>query len=104
MRRLLVGGVAAALCGLLVLPALFGGPGAGDTAMASARAQRDIPPDLLAVYQAAAASCSGLDWEVLAAVGWVESHHADGRADPATGDVRPPIYGPPLDGRDGRGR
>jgi cell wall-associated NlpC family hydrolase len=35
---------------------------------------------------------------VLAAIGWVESRHAHGDADPATGQVTPPIVGPPLNG------
>jgi len=64
----------------------------------------DIPASLLPVYRAAAATCPGLEWPVLAAIGWVESHHGQGRADPTTGQVAPPILGPPLDGRDGRAR
>ena len=35
------------------------------------------------------------------AIGWVESRHGHGDVDPATGDVSPPIFGPPLDGRPG---
>jgi hypothetical protein len=69
-----------------------------DTALA------EIPPDLLRVYMAAAPTCPGLPWEVLAAIGWTESRHAQGRADPATGDVRPPIVGPALDGSHGVAR
>jgi hypothetical protein len=38
-------------------------------------AQRDIPPQLLPVYQAAADSCPGLPWSVLAAIGKVETDH-----------------------------
>jgi len=34
-----------------------------------------IPPDFLALYKAAALTCPGLDWHVLAAIGQVESHH-----------------------------
>ncbi len=64
----------------------------------------DIPPSLVPVYQAAAATCPGLDWTVLAAVGFIESHHGGGRLDPATGQVDPPILGPPLDGTTGRAR
>lgn len=100
MRRLLIALLAAA--GLtLVIPVviaagLTGGKGAGG------RALDEIPPELLPHYQAAAgAYCDGLPWQVLAAVGWVESRHADGRADPATGDVNPRIYGPALDGTNG---
>ena len=35
----------------------------------------DIPPDLLGVYASAAATCPGLDWTVLAAIGKIESNH-----------------------------
>jgi hypothetical protein len=44
----------------------------------SAQAQRDIPAAYLPLYQAAADSCPGLPWSVLAAIGKVESDH--GRA------------------------
>lgn len=64
----------------------------------------DIPADLVGVYVAAAGSCPGLPWSVLAAIGHVESRHAQGRADPTTGDVDPPILGPALDGRPGFAR
>jgi hypothetical protein len=64
----------------------------------------DIPPSLLPVYEAAAATCPGLPWPVLAAIGYVESHHGEGHLDPATGEVLPPILGPPLDGTDGFAR
>ena len=73
-------------------------PGAAPSPAAAA----EIPASLLGVYQDAAATCPGLPWPVLAAVGWVESRHADGHVDPATGAVAPPIIGPPLDGHDGR--
>jgi cell wall-associated NlpC family hydrolase len=103
------GAVAALAVGIAGLLALFGGVGvlagvgvAVDTSAPSVVALAEIPPELLAVYGAAAATCPGLPWPVLAAVGWVESRHGDGHVDPATGDVRPPIIGPALDGRDGR--
>jgi cell wall-associated NlpC family hydrolase len=38
---------------------------------------------------------------VLAGIGWVESRHAGGRAEPATGQVSPSIVGPAIDGREG---
>jgi cell wall-associated NlpC family hydrolase len=41
----------------------------------STQAQRDIPPAYLPLYQAAADSCPGLPWSVLAAIGKVESDH-----------------------------
>ncbi len=41
----------------------------------SQRARGDIPPELLSLYQAAAAACPGLPWSVLAAIGKLESDH-----------------------------
>jgi hypothetical protein len=41
----------------------------------SQRAKGDIPPRLLAIYQAAAGTCPGLPWAVLAAIGKVASDH-----------------------------
>jgi cell wall-associated NlpC family hydrolase len=41
----------------------------------STQAQRDIPPAYLPLYQAAADSCPGLPWSVLAAIGKVETDH-----------------------------
>jgi cell wall-associated NlpC family hydrolase len=61
----------------------------------------EIPSNLLPVYRSAALTCHGLPWHVLAAIGWEESRHGQGRVDPVTGDVDPPIEGPPLDGRPG---
>lgn len=64
-------------------------------------ARSEIPPAMVDVYKSAATRCMGLPWQVLAAIGWVESRHAGGAADPATGDVATPIVGPALDGTDG---
>ena len=61
----------------------------------------EIPAPLLTVYRSAALTCPGLPWQILAAVGWVESRHGQGRVDPVTGDVDPPILGPALDGSAG---
>lgn len=77
------------------------GGGAGSMSGPSAAASAEIPPELLDVYMAASTTCPGLPWQVLAAIGWVESGHARGNADPASGDVHPPILGPALDGRPG---
>jgi cell wall-associated NlpC family hydrolase len=41
----------------------------------SSSALTDIPPDYLALYMDAAATCPGLDWTVLAAIGKIESDH-----------------------------
>ena len=84
----------------VALAAVITGPTDTPTAP-SALARTEIPADLLGVYMAAAQTCPGLPWPVLAAIGWVESHHAGGRANPATGDVAPPIIGPPLNGAGG---
>lgn len=78
--------------------------GTPPTSGGSGGAVGEIPASLLPVYERAAATCGGLPWQILAAIGYHESRHAAGHADPATGDVAPPIFGPPLDGRDGRAR
>jgi cell wall-associated NlpC family hydrolase len=39
----------------------------------SAAASSEIPPEMILLYQAAAATCPGLPWTVLAAIGTVES-------------------------------
>jgi hypothetical protein len=36
--------------------------------------QHDIPADYLALYQSVP-KCKGLDWQTLAAVGWIETNH-----------------------------
>jgi len=66
----------------------------------SALALAEIPPFLLAHYQAAPA-CAGLPWQIVAAIGFIESGHGEGRVDPATGNTAPPILGPALDGSAG---
>lgn len=81
-----------------------GPPGAGSAGTPSQLAISEIPAELLPVYRAAAMTCTGLPWQVLAGIGWSESRHAGGRADPATGSVVPPIVGPPIDGRPGFAR
>ena len=48
------------------------GLGGGDAAPVTVA---DIPADYLALYVAAARTCPGLDWSVLAAVGKIESDH-----------------------------
>lgn len=64
-------------------------------------AAQDIPPVALLAYQSAAAqSCHGLEWWVLAGIGKVESNHgrAGGSTLLPTGEASPPIFGPELDG------
>jgi cell wall-associated NlpC family hydrolase len=74
MVKLLFGAVATvflvlALMALALSTSLIGG------GAPSPDAQRDIPPQLLPVYQTAADSCPGLPWSVLAAIGKVETDH-----------------------------
>lgn len=96
-------GLFSGVLGLVLSAAVVVGGPAGGTAP-SALALQEIPPDLLTVYVEAAATCAGLPWQVLAAIGYTESRHAQGHADPQTGDVRPAIIGPPLDGTHGNAR
>jgi membrane-bound lytic murein transglycosylase B len=48
-----------------------------------------IPPDFLALYKAAALTCPGLDWHVLAAIGQVESHHGRSNGPSPAGAMGP---------------
>ncbi|GCD40808.1 NlpC/P60 family protein [Streptomyces paromomycinus] len=81
-----LGIVAAGLLLLLVLLAsiisgvftAFGGSPGPTGSRPSTSALADIPPAYLAQYTAAARTCPGLDWSVLAAIGKVETDH--GRA------------------------
>ncbi len=92
-------------CVVLVAPvalaALFVGPQSEPVTRPSEVAFREVPGDLLPVYRSGAMTCEGLPWQVLAGIGWVESRHARGQADPSTGAVSPPIIGPAIDGRPG---
>ncbi|MGH9015249.1 MAG: M23 family metallopeptidase [Acidimicrobiia bacterium] len=101
----LIAGLAAAVLALLLgLAIILGAAIAANTEAPSDEALAEIPPHLLRAYVDAARTCQGLPWEVLAAIGWIESHHAQGRAEPTSGDVRPPIVGPALDGSSGFAR
>jgi cell wall-associated NlpC family hydrolase len=64
VAAVLVAGAAGAGIGSLLL---------GGGATPSATATTQIPPAMLALYQEAAATCPGLPWTVLAAIGTVES-------------------------------
>lgn len=70
---------------------------------ASDEARADIPAEVLPLYMAAADTCPGLSWAVLAAIGKVETNHArHGSAHlHPDGDVTPWIIGIALDGRRG---
>jgi cell wall-associated NlpC family hydrolase len=73
--------VAAGAAGLVLLVAVIAaGAGAGIASLLgggdsppSAAATAEIPPAMLALYQQAAATCPGLPWTLLAAIGTVES-------------------------------
>lgn len=104
--KLLAALIALLTSGVVAIAAIAGGasPPPGGQASVSDGPIADIPAELVGVYVAAATSCPGLPWTVLAAIGHVESRHGQGRVDPLTGDVRPPILGPALDGRPGFAR
>ncbi len=70
-----VAGLAASVVGLGAGPPLAGGIGSG-----AAPAADDIPPVMLALYRQAAASCPGLSYAVLAAIGTVESSNGTSTA------------------------
>ena len=98
----LAGLVGAAFTLVFGVAVIASGPSGGSPPDAAALAE--IPSDLLPRYVDAAGACEGLPWQVLAAIGFTESRHAQGRANPATGDVNPPIFGPSLDGTGGTAR
>lgn len=100
--KVFVAFVSATIAVLVGVAVVATGPGGGSNA--SPRASHEIPGYLLAVYIDAAATCPGLPWQVLAAIGFHESGNGDGRIDPTTGNVAPPILGPPLDGTNGNAR
>jgi hypothetical protein len=82
---------------LLLAAALAQGDGQSGPTV---RAEREIPAALLGRYQRSPA-CSGLPWQVVAAVGYVESRHGTvggAHLDPVTGMVTPAIVGIALDG------
>ena len=77
MRGLLVAGLAAGLAAAVVGTAILAsaasllGVGGGTPMSPASTAQ--IPPAMLALYQQAAATCPGLSWTILAAIGTIES-------------------------------
>jgi cell wall-associated NlpC family hydrolase len=67
-------GLAAAVVGTAVLTSAVSLLGVGSGApAASSAATAQIPPAMLTLYQEAAATCPGLPWTILAAIGTVES-------------------------------
>ena len=107
---LVTGAAVAVALPVLLVGALAPGMGAAGAAPASALAAAEIPAFLVPHYQVSPA-CAGLLWQVVAAVGWVESRHGRARLDPVnkqwrgvdagTGDTESPILGPALDGSAG---
>ena len=107
MKRV-VAGAASALLALpfalvLVATAVLhvsqGAAAAGATAYGldrhpSAFALADIPPEMLGLYQAAVAACPGLPWQIVAAVGKVESDHGRNRAVSSAGARGPMQFMP----------
>lgn len=101
---LVIAAIAIAMTLLLAFVVLVAAAMSGSSNAPSTQATAEIPPYLLRAYIDAATTCPGLPWEVLAAIGFTESRHAEGRADPVTGEVSPPIVGPALDGTNGNAR
>lgn len=90
-----------AVSGLVLVPLLAVSRGGAlpPTSLGSA-----IPPRALAAYQLAGSWCPGLRWQLIAAIGQVESGHGtygEATVDPGSGEATPWIFGPPLDGTDG---
>ncbi len=78
MRGVLAAGLAVALAsslvGIAVVASAVSLLGVGDeTPAATSAATAKIPPAMLTLYQEAAATCPGLPWTILAAIGTVES-------------------------------
>jgi hypothetical protein len=78
VKRLAAAGLAVALVGAVVgvaivasAASLSGLGGGAPTASSAATAQ--IPAAMLALYEQAAATCSGLPWTIVAAIGTIES-------------------------------
>jgi cell wall-associated NlpC family hydrolase len=74
----LIAAVVAAVGTALLGGSAPGGPG-GRAGAPSPAARADIPASYLRLYVAAAGTCPGLDWAVLAAVGKVETDHGRSR-------------------------
>ena len=64
-------------------------PSAVDQAVISAYAKATIPPSYLKLYRGAAATCQGLPWTVLAAIGAVETGHGTDKRTSSKGAMGP---------------
>ncbi|QES45508.1 hypothetical protein DEJ49_35005 [Streptomyces venezuelae] len=86
------------------LRARKGEPGSGGGQGAAVRTQSGIPSTVLTAYRRAEAALATTDpgcrlpWQLLAAIGKVESGHARGGRVDAAGTTRTPILGPVLNG------
>jgi cell wall-associated NlpC family hydrolase len=70
----LAAGAAVAVIGMAILASAASLLGVGSGApAASSAATANIPPAMLTLYQQAAATCPGLPWTILAAIGTIES-------------------------------
>jgi len=95
MKR--VGLVSAILVFLLLFPLLLVGvlvALSGDQPSPSELALDEIPNELIGVYEAAAATCDGLDWTVLAAIHKVETGFGTGKATSSAGAQGPMQFMP----------
>ena len=66
----------------------------GDRTSPSRKALEEIPPELIGTYQAAAATCEGLDWTILAAVHKTETGFGTGPAMSSAGAQGPMQFMP----------
>jgi len=95
MKRVSI--VSAVLMFALLLPLILVGALlalSGDQPGPSERAVEEIPPEFISLYQAAAATCEGLDWTILAAVHKVETGFGRGRATSSKGAQGPMQFMP----------
>lgn len=84
---------------VLVLPlSLIGAllASAGETIAPSDKALEEIPAEFLDLYRAAAATCEGLQWTVLAAIHKVETNFGTGAATSSAGAHGPMQFMPPT--------
>jgi cell wall-associated NlpC family hydrolase len=66
-------GLVVAVIGTAILASAASLLGGGGAPAASTAATAQIPPAMLALYQEAATTCTGLPWTILAAIGTIES-------------------------------
>lgn len=97
-------GLALAVGGMTLVPLLAVSRG---SAIPLTGRSAGLPPRALAAYQLADSWCPGLRWQLVAAIGQIESGHGTyGGAvvDADSGEATPRIFGPPLDGTNGTQR